>query len=62
MIDPDICEHDDCKVEFDERECIDKDRDYVRKHYPRFYGECPDCGASIIRYASFLHYIMGDWR
>jgi hypothetical protein len=33
----------------------------VRELYPRFFGTCPDCGAQLIQYASFEHYIAGDW-
>lgn len=33
----------------------------VRQHFPRFAGECPDCGFDGVIYASFEHYIAGDW-
>lgn len=35
---------------------------YIRKNYPRLHGKCPKgCGYNGIAYASFLHYIAGDW-
>jgi hypothetical protein len=34
----------------------------VRKLFPRLSGECPKgCGYTGIAYASFLHYVSGDW-
>lgn len=34
----------------------------VRKLYPRLDGKCPKrCGYVGIAYASFLHYLSGDW-
>jgi len=33
----------------------------VRRKYPRYDGICEDCGAQVIVYASFMHYIAGDW-
>lgn len=39
------------------RECIG----LVRQKWPRFWGECPDCGVSLIAYASAAHYTYGDW-
>lgn len=34
----------------------------VRKRWPRLDGACPKgCGFSGIAYASFTHYISGDW-
>lgn len=35
--------------------------DEVRKKYPRIWATCPDCGCPVIKYASFTHYIAGDW-
>ena len=35
------------------------DHEY-RAKFPRFHGEC-SCGFSGIAYASFAHYIGGDW-
>lgn len=32
-----------------------------RAKYPRFHGTCEDCGAQVICYSSYSHYIMGDW-
>lgn len=34
----------------------------IRKRYPRLDGLCPKgCGFRGIAYASYLHYIAGDW-
>ena len=34
----------------------------VRKRWPRLDGRCPlGCGYSGIYYASYEHYIAGDW-
>lgn len=34
----------------------------VRKRWPRLDGACPKgCGFSGIGYASYMHYLMGDW-
>ncbi|MGL4255604.1 MAG: hypothetical protein ACRCSL_04665 [Microbacterium sp.] len=32
----------------------------VRIAFPRVRSVC-DCGATTIRYASYLHYLTGDW-
>lgn len=34
----------------------------IRKKWPRLMGKCPlGCGYVGIAYASYEHYIMGDW-
>jgi hypothetical protein len=34
----------------------------VRRLFPRLDGECPKgCGFYGAAYASFLHYVSGDW-
>lgn len=34
----------------------------VRRRWPRLDGPCPKgCGYTGIYYASYLHYIAGDW-
>lgn len=33
----------------------------VRRLYPRFQGECPDCHENVILYSSMYHYVAGDW-
>jgi len=34
----------------------------IRRRWPRLDGECPyGCGYVGIYYASYAHYIMGDW-
>ena len=62
IIDPTKCLHERLPLPaFDKEACKDKDADWVRKHYPRGYVECPDCKQKIIAYASFEHYIAGDY-
>ena len=59
---PPPCEHPNMPpVAFDEAECANNDAFWIRQHYPRGYGQCPDCKAHVVRYASFTHYIAGDW-
>lgn len=57
----DECGHPRTEVEFDVEAAKDLNAAEVRKRWPRFFGECPDCGQSLIRYASFAHFAMGDW-
>lgn len=33
----------------------------VRSMWPRFEGVCESCGYRGISYASFEHYVAGDW-
>jgi len=34
----------------------------TRRLYPRLFGPCPKgCGFNGIAYASYLHYLWGDW-
>lgn len=35
--------------------------DEVRERWPRSDEECPDCGSMVIGYASFIHFVAGDW-
>lgn len=34
---------------------------WVRQHFPRFVGHCATCGQQAILYASWEHYIAGNW-
>lgn len=55
------CDH---GIKFDKEDCV---RNHltakeVREKYPRLNGACPkNCGFSGIGYASFAHYLWGDW-
>jgi len=60
-IDGSTCEHKNIKVEFDKIAAAGLDAYEVRRRWPRFCGRCPDCGYSIIQYASAEHYTYGDW-
>lgn len=55
------CQHERCTPAFDEIEAGCMGADEIHKKYPRFNGPCPDCGQKVIVYASFLHYIAGDY-
>ncbi len=55
------CKHESAMPQFDEQAAAGLDADEVRKRWPRFFGNCPDCGEQLIAYASFHHYIAGDW-
>ncbi len=57
---PKLCDH---GLTFDETKVNDQmSTAEVRKLYPRLFGECPKkCGYTGIAYASYMHYIMGDW-
>ena len=33
----------------------------VRRQWPRGSARCPNCGEWIVKYASYAHYIYGDW-
>lgn len=33
----------------------------IREKYPRVTSTCASCGTTTVRYASYLHYIAGDW-
>lgn len=57
------CNHEGAHVEFDIEDARQNKltASEVRKKYPRFYGPCPDCGGGLIKYASFEHYVYGDW-
>ena len=33
----------------------------VRMRWPRKFMQCPDCSYGAISYASYEHYIAGDW-
>jgi ssDNA-binding Zn-finger/Zn-ribbon topoisomerase 1 len=55
------CTHENVKVEFDEEAAKGMDEYQVRERWPRFFGNCPDCGVMLIKYASTAHFIYGDW-
>jgi hypothetical protein len=56
------CKHEDLPpVPFDAEACKGKSASWVREHYPRVYSVCPKCREGVLRYASFEHYIEGDY-
>ena len=48
-------------VIFDEETARGLDEYEVRRRWPRKTARCLQCGASTICYASYMHYIAGDW-
>ena len=49
-------------VEFDADAARGLSAEEVRRRWPRGWGPCPlGCGFHGIAYASFEHYIAGDW-
>ena len=58
---PEDCEHAASMPAFDEDAARDLDAHEVRKRWPRFFGRCAGCGEQVILYASWAHYIGGDW-
>lgn len=61
MNDPDICEHKSAIPQIEDEELKGLSSQEVRKRYPRFSGKCPDCGCQLVAYASWMHYLAGDW-
>lgn len=46
---------------FDEKAARGMSGRAVRERWPRNQGECRTCGQKWIVYASFMHYLAGDW-
>lgn len=46
---------------FDEEMAKGMTVEQIRKHFPRGYEWCHDCQSNVILYASYAHYIYGDW-
>lgn len=55
------CTHYKVTPKFDEEKAQGLDSHEVKSRWPRFSGMCPDCGWHGIMYASYSHYIHGDW-
>lgn len=53
------CDH---GLSFDENAARGLDSYEVRKRWPRLSGACQKgCGFNGIGYASYMHYLSGDW-
>ena len=50
-----------CEPQFDEQKAKGLSAREVRRLYPRFSGACKACGFVGVRYASWAHYVGGDW-
>jgi len=55
------CDHAAVTPVFDLEASRGLDEYEVRRRWPRFWGQCPTCLGHVIAYASFEHYIAGDW-
>jgi hypothetical protein len=56
------CTHPGMKLPlFDSKAAKNMTASEVRKFFPRGNYNCPVCKQSVINYASFQHYIAGDW-
>lgn len=55
------CEHEAIAVTFDKEAARDLSTTEIRERWPRFLGNCPTCGERLIKYASYEHYLYGDW-
>lgn len=52
------CDH---NLKFDEEASKAMSILEVRQAYPRLNGRCSKCGFFGIAYASYKHYVAGDW-
>ena len=57
-LDQETCTH---GVTFDEEASKGMSVNEVRARFPRLHGSCTLCGFSGIYYASYTHYLRGDW-
>ena len=55
------CRHPYSTPAFDEDAARSLDAYEVRRRWPRFDGVCPFCRERVIMYASYAHYILGDY-
>ena len=53
-----VCDH---GVTFDKEAARGLSSSEICKRWPRFSGICTKCGYTGIAYASYEHYISGDW-
>ncbi len=61
MEDKENCKHEKVPEPFFDETNINHSSDIIKQIYPRIVEKCPDCGSTVIKYASFMHYIAGDW-
>jgi len=55
------CTHESVRPPFNQQAAIGVPHQQVRQRWPRFQGECRECGDYTIKYASRNHYIAGGW-
>lgn len=55
------CQHLKVMPTFDEGAARGLSASEVRRRWPRFEGVCPDCGQRGVIYASYMHYLAGDY-
>jgi hypothetical protein len=55
------CKHPKVTPEFSSTLAALSTVEQIRERWPRFDGICPDCSDHVIVYASYEHYVAGDW-
>lgn len=61
-ISSEACDHSMAPApQFDKEAARSMSTSRIRTVFPRFDGPCPGCGVRLIKYASWDHYIYGDW-
>jgi len=60
-VEPDGCKHEAVLPQFDWETAQTMTPTEVRKKFPRFHGVCPGCNEQVVVYASYEHYLSGDW-
>lgn len=55
------CKHEPVVVPFNREMALTMSSWDIRETFPRFSGRCPQCGNTIVKYASHEHYTMGEW-
>lgn len=55
------CTHPSLVPDFDEVAARGLSPGEVKKRWPRSFGACSGCDFNGIMYASYAHYIAGDW-
>lgn len=54
------CDFDE-PVTFDEEAAKGLSPSEIREKWPRKFSKCKKCQHTSIRYASYAHYVYGDW-
>ena len=55
------CTHPSVVPEFDEQAAMGLSTDEIKRRWPRYFGPCSSCDFNGVLYASYAHYLAGDW-